>query len=424
MVAVARARGREAFQDVAPPVIDPDGPGRQPPGPASIFCSGHSLLPSGEVVVAGGDARSYARTLPDDAYTDWAGLQTIFTFDPFSETWTRQPDMAEGRWYPASGPASRWTHDHRRRPHGNEPPGGLQDREPRGLQPAGDDRRSGLRRAEAERRPHWIRSLPPLVRASRRQPPDGRPEQAAGRGPRHVGTSRGTRARRAMSLQRLAGNVVRRPGGPSGSDTVTALGGFNRPGVTGPFYPATADFRDDRRKSDRSRLEGRRSVQRRAGQLRTPSCSRTARWWWSEVAAASNRETPTKQATAAATRPTPMGARAKSSSIDPDTNSWRLGPAQQEDRTYHSTAVLLPDGRVFSAGDDRHPTESGGGRSLIDNGEIYSPPYLFKGARPADRAPPPRRSTGVTPSESKVMSTGIDRAVLDGPPGDHPRRST
>jgi len=38
--------------------------------------------------------------------------------------------------------------------------------------------------------------------------------------------------------------------------------------------------------------------------------------------------------------------------------------------------VLLPDGRIMSAGD----TGAGGGRQLID---FYSPPYLFKGPRPS-----------------------------------------
>jgi hypothetical protein len=41
-------------------------------------------------------------------------------------------------------------------------------------------------------------------------------------------------------------------------------------------------------------------------------------------------------------------------------------------RGYHSTALLLPDGRVFS----------GGGQTVAASVEIYSPPYLFKGARP------------------------------------------
>ena len=61
---------------------------------------------------------------------------------------------------------------------------------------------------------------------------------------------------------------------------------------------------------------------------------------------------------------------------DPVTGSWRTGPSQVETRAYHSTALLLPDGRVLSTGDDRNPS------SPDDTGEVYSPPYLFKGPRP------------------------------------------
>ena len=39
---------------------------------------------------------------------------------------------------------------------------------------------------------------------------------------------------------------------------------------------------------------------------------------------------------------------------DPETGQWRLGAAQAESRAYHSTALLLPDGRVMSAGDEWH----------------------------------------------------------------------
>jgi hypothetical protein len=99
---------------------------------------------------------------------------------------------------------------------------------------------------------------------------------------------------------------------------------------------------------------------------------------------------------------------------DPDSDRWLLGPAQQEDRTYHSTAVLLADGRVFSAGDDHNPLESGGAFSLTDNGEIYSPPYLFRGPRPViDSAPQSVRwgdDFGV-----RSDSAGLERAVLMAP---------
>ncbi len=52
--------------------------------------------------------------------------------------------------------------------------------------------------------------------------------------------------------------------------------------------------------------------------------------------------------------------------------------AQAEERGYHSTALLLPDGRIVSAGDDG-PSDLGGQSDEI---EVFSPPYLFKGPRP------------------------------------------
>jgi hypothetical protein len=67
--------------------------------------------------------------------------------------------------------------------------------------------------------------------------------------------------------------------------------------------------------------------------------------------------------------------------FDPLTETWTTVAAQRAPRAYHSTAVLLPDGRVLSAGHDN------GRRSTM--AEVYSPPYLFRGpARPS-----PRRST-------------------------------
>lgn len=66
---------------------------------------------------------------------------------------------------------------------------------------------------------------------------------------------------------------------------------------------------------------------------------------------------------------------------DPQTNTWTTLAAQVERRGYHSSALLLPDGRVLSAGD----TGAGGGGNTD---EIYSPPYLFQGARPTISSAP------------------------------------
>src|SRR4029077_3234776 len=56
------------------------------------------------------------------------------------------------------------------------------------------------------------------------------------------------------------------------------------------------------------------------------------------------------------------------------TGQWTVLAPQSAQRTYHSTAVLLPDGRVLSAGSDNG--------TLSSTIEIFSAAYLFRGARP------------------------------------------
>jgi len=63
---------------------------------------------------------------------------------------------------------------------------------------------------------------------------------------------------------------------------------------------------------------------------------------------------------------------------DPASETWKTLPAMQITRGYHSTALLLPDGRVLVAGGG----QGAGAMSFHNEAEIYSPNYLFKGARP------------------------------------------
>lgn len=80
---------------------------------------------------------------------------------------------------------------------------------------------------------------------------------------------------------------------------------------------------------------------------------------------------------------------------DPATGVWTLGPSQVAPRAYHSTAVLLPDGRVLSSGQTDGPMET--------TAEIYSPSYLFKGPRPVIQSAPADVSYGGS------FSVGTDR---------------
>ena len=89
--------------------------------------------------------------------------------------------------------------------------------------------------------------------------------------------------------------------------------------------------------------------------------------------------------------------------------TWTTMATMQMGRTYHETALLMPDGRVYVAG-------GGGCCNAPDqfNAEIFSPPYLFKGARPVITSVASNVSYGTqsflaTPDAASIQSVAFMR---------------
>jgi len=85
------------------------------------------------------------------------------------------------------------------------------------------------------------------------------------------------------------------------------------------------------------------------------------------------------------------------------TQQWTTMASQTVGRFYHSNALLLPDGRVLSAGGD-----------FAYQSEIYSPPYLFKGPRPTITSAPSsvpysQQFLVKTPDTSRISKVRIIR---------------
>ncbi len=89
---------------------------------------------------------------------------------------------------------------------------------------------------------------------------------------------------------------------------------------------------------------------------------------------------------------------------DPDTGTWTAMTSETVFRGYHSTAALLPDGRVVSGGG------TWGGASA----EVYSPPYLFNGARPTITSAPTNITYGNSFFVGTPDATSISKVTMIG----------
>jgi hypothetical protein len=107
--------------------------------------------------------------------------------------------------------------------------------------------------------------------------------------------------------------------------------------------------------------------------------------------------------------------------FDPATKSWSRLASTHDDRTYHNTAVLLPDGRILIGGNApisnsdmfTHNWPGGFSNNFRDPSfEIYSPPYLFWGSRPTISSVSQSIASGSTFTISTPDAASVSKVVM------------
>src|SRR5206468_8141724 len=295
-----------------------------PPPPWNPDCAGHSFLPDGRLVVAGG-------TL---SFTPLTGTQLSYLFDPYAEQWTALPEMTNGRWYPTcvtldDGKVVTFS--------------GLSD-VPGTPNPDIESWNPG---APYNWQLLGQRTLPyyPLLHLM----PSGRVFMA---GPSPLTE---TYDSAANSWTPIA--TTNFPGRyeacsvllPPTFNRVMLVGGYNGSGQP----TSSAEIIDLADPAPRWQLTAHMSFARMEhNAVLLPDGKVLVIGGRSD-----NDSTPTPVLTPEI--------------FDPAGRTWTSVAPHSVARRYHSTAVLLPDARVLAAGGDYQPS-----------GEIYSPPYLFRGPRP------------------------------------------
>ena len=300
----------------------------------NIFCGGHSFLADGSLFVAGGHVSNFV------------GLSRATTYNPFTDAWSKLPDMNDGRWYPTTTVLA----------NGDvlvvsgyiDPTIGLNTL-PQVFQVATGTWRS-LTNAELAQQPYAMMLLAPNGRVF-----DAGPTSTT----RYLDTS-GTGAwsevaNRVGGVRDYGLAVMYAPG------KVLVMGGDSPPKNTAEVIDLNAASPSWRPVG--SMQFGRRHL---------------------NATLLPDGKVLVTGGTAAPGFDDPSGHVDAAELWDPATENWTtLASSSGIPRVYHSGALLLPDGRVFSTGGNDHPET-----------EIYSPPYLFKGARPTITSAPPSVAYG------------------------------
>jgi galactose oxidase len=331
---------------------------------ANVFCSGHAFLPNGQLLIAGGHI------------TNWVGLPSAYTYDPFSNTWTRLPDMNNGRWYPTNTTL----------PNGNvlvisgTISSGVPNVEPQLWQSATGSWRN-LSTAHLALPFYPFMFVAPNGKVFCAGPsPTTRYLDVAGTGAWSsvANNNYGTR-NWGSAVMYDEGKVLIVGGSPCGFYSTSCA-----------TYPtATAEVID---------LNGPNPVWTYTGSMVTGG-----RKLHSATLLPDGKVLVTGGTRGTEGPNTNSNDPAYASELwDPATGMWTTMASLTKFRGYHSTALLLPDGRVLSAGGEF------GGRSA----EIYSPPYLFQGSRPTITSAPATVAYGESFFVGTPNATSISKVTL------------
>jgi hypothetical protein len=344
-----------AYTD-GPYLWDPATAAISPAAPAgfNLFCTGHSFLPDGRLFVAGGHIENNV------------GLPNSSVYNPFTNTWTDQPLMNAGRWYPTNTTL----------PNGDV------------LVVSGDIDRTVWNNilpqvwqlASGTWRDLTSAQLGLPLYPSMFVAPNGRVFNA---GPQQTTRYLDTSGTGSWSFVADHNYGAIRDYGPAvmyDVGKILIVGGGDPP-------TATAEVIDLQTATPRWRNVAPMSVPRRQhnatllpdGSVLVSGGSSGPGW--------DNADAPVYG----------------TELWNPTSETWTpLAPMTQY-RGYHSTALLLPDGRVLSSGGDNHP-----------NAEVFSPPYLFKGARPSITSVPSTWNYGQqfdiqTPDAASITAVNLIR---------------
>lgn len=317
-----------------------------------LHCAGQSILADGRVIVVGGVLGA-----PHD------GTNITALFDPVTQTWTRGQDMTDLRWYATSTTLA----DGRVLATSGDAPDGTRSEIPEVYDPVTD---TWTRLTTAQR----SQGLYPFMFVL----PDGRVYEAgsksatayldpAGTGSWTDGPSAGfsTSGYSESAVMYRPGKIMRAGGG----DPAVARTAVIDMTVASPAWRTTAPMQFARRRLNLTLLaDG--SVMATGGTAQGDDVAQAV--YEGEI-------------------------------WDPDTETWTTVERMTDARMYHSASVLLPDGRVLTAGGES------AGRLRA---QIYSPPYLFAGPRPIIDAAPGSAAYGSSFTIATSQAASIARVSL------------